>query len=496
MRICVFEHPRMLSEKRFNDIANTPLWSCLMAGYAAAALENAGYETRLLDSSAASLTFESAADELLAFQPDLLCINTVYFWENTPVFFKFLSELKEKGFSGHINLFGFFPSLVYREILKTRDGVDSISVGEFEETLVELADALQRGDTLETIQGLALPSCIKDRKERQRSPAGQIDRFVFPKRISLDGVVTILASRGCYNHCSFCPVPSFYNQGALWRGRSPENITKEITVLVDLGVKDFYFADPNFIGPGKAGKKRVIKLMELIRPLGIRFGMETRPGDLDEAILVQLVASGFNSLLMGVESGSEAVLGSIGKSSGPSQASDAIRLCRQYGIEPEIGFLMFVPDSRLGDLRENIQFLMKNGLLDRLDRTVNLLCHRQIVLAGTRGYRIFEEQGRLEKQGIFGFEGRVRFADPRVKQMADLVMGACHTVLRSMSDDRSPVYWKDPVENVSDRVNRYLVHLFFSLLQIVETNKTPIPISEEKSRIADEINRLIFKENA
>ena len=37
MRILLLEHPREASEAHFNDIANTPLWSCLMTGYTGAA---------------------------------------------------------------------------------------------------------------------------------------------------------------------------------------------------------------------------------------------------------------------------------------------------------------------------------------------------------------------------------------------------------------------------------------------------------------------------
>jgi hypothetical protein len=30
MKITILEHPRLPSDAHFNDIANTPLWSCLM----------------------------------------------------------------------------------------------------------------------------------------------------------------------------------------------------------------------------------------------------------------------------------------------------------------------------------------------------------------------------------------------------------------------------------------------------------------------------------
>lgn len=438
MKIAVLEHPRIASKKRFNDIANTPLWSCLMGGYAAAAIEHEGFDTTFLDEVTPTADFDQTQEKILALNPDLLCVNAVYFWEHTPALFDFLAVLKNQGFSGHINLFGFFPSLIYRQILKTCDQVDSIAVGEFEHTLGELAQAIEKGMTLENIEGLALASCLFDNKSRMRKPAKNPDVFAFPKRSSLEGMVTILASRGCYNHCSFCPIPSFYNQGSLWRGRSPKNVADEIKGLVARGVTEFYFCDPNFIGPGERGKRRIMDLMDLIKPMNIKFGMETRPQDLDDEILEKLVNSGFESLLMGIESGSADVLNRIDKSSGPAQSSKAIDLCRKNGIEPEIGFLMFVPDSCLDDLKENMKFLMEKNLLDRLARTANLLSHTQIVLAGTSGYNRFEKEMRLNKSGIFGFEADVVFSDPAVKWVSTLLTFACHTILKACPTANPP----------------------------------------------------------
>ncbi len=238
MKIVVLEHPRIPSKKRFNDIANTPLWSCLMGGYAAASLEKHDFNTIFLDHAVPGASFDATTTQILDLDPDLLCVNAVYFWEHTPTLFEFFTTLKQQGFSGHINLFGFFPSLVYREILHHNDQVDSIAVGEFENTLVELAQALSKNpprskdQSLEKIEGLALKSCSENERHTRR-PAKNPDLFAFPKRTSLKGTATILASRGCYNHCSFCPVPSFYNQGSMWKGRSPENIALEIQGLVD-----------------------------------------------------------------------------------------------------------------------------------------------------------------------------------------------------------------------------------------------------------------------
>ncbi|MFW2367478.1 MAG: B12-binding domain-containing radical SAM protein [Desulforhopalus sp.] len=491
MRAVVLEHPRISSEKRFNDIANTPLWSCLMGGYGAAALEGSGLDVKFVDHAFLGATFEATTEEILSLAPDLLAVNAVYFWEHSNKLFDFFTNLKRRGFAGHLSLFGFFPSLVYGDILKMVTAVDSIAVGEFEHTLVELSNAIANKRSLKEIEGLATRGEGATVLLVSRTPDYDLDRFHFPRRNPGASTATILGSRGCYNNCSFCLVPTFDTQKRGWRGRSPLNIFREMEILVAEGVRDFYFADPNFIGPGKKGRARTLQLLELLRPLNITFGMETRPNDLDDEILGHLVGAGMTSLLMGIESGSANILRHIRKSSTTSVGAEAIQLCRDHGVDPEIGFLMFVTDATLPDLRENILFLKSNGLLDRLERTANLLSHKQIVMAGTTGYGEYEKQGRLEKSGVFGFEGEVRFVDKKVEWISELVIFACSMVLRAMSEEHSPIFWRNTVSPVFGATNQYLVSLFDALLAEAETARTLDDIIFRQQEIRKEILTLL-----
>ncbi len=494
MKIIVLEHPRIRSEIRFNDIANTPLWSCLMGGYVASALKAVGYEVILIDCTVNGWDFSRTVDEIMAFSPALLSVNCVYMWEKSGAIFSFFQNLRSAGFRGHINLFGFYPTLASRTILGFCREVDTLCVGECEITVKELASSLETFGAVGEIAGLAHRSGEGAKMAGPRAPLCDLNLFDFPLRTNGGfRTASILGSRGCYNHCSFCPVPSFYNNGPLWRGRSPENILLEIKSLISMGIRDFYFADPNFIGPGKKGKDRTLRLMELIRPLKITFGMETRPQDLDDEIMESLVSSGFTSMLLGVESGSKTLLGQLSKGSTLNSSERAIALCRGFGIEPEIGFLMFVPDSTLSDLGENLEFLRKNRLLNRLDRTANLFSHSHIVLMGTSGYQRYENEGRLTPAGYMGFEGEIEYADKRVAWMRDVVVFACHHVLRQSAYPDSPIHWQRPQEQgPAKRVNDYLVKLFERLLKNAEPLKTLDDPEMMKKDIEREINRKIW----
>ena len=88
MRILLLEHPREASEAHFNDIANTPLWSCLMTGYAGAGLVRAGFEVDIVDAArwTSAQTVQYLVDNP---SPDLLAIHAVYFWEGTESLFQY-----------------------------------------------------------------------------------------------------------------------------------------------------------------------------------------------------------------------------------------------------------------------------------------------------------------------------------------------------------------------------------------------------------------------
>ena len=75
------------------------------------------------------------------------------------------------------------------------------------------------------------------------------------------------------------------------------------------------------------------------------------------------------SLLLGIESGSSHVLQRLCKRTTVAQNERAIAAVRDAGIESEIGFIMFETASTLDDVIENMKFLERNRLLDRLGRT-------------------------------------------------------------------------------------------------------------------------------
>ncbi|WP_457553768.1 hypothetical protein, partial [Desulfobacula sp.] len=129
--------------------------------------------------------------------------------------------------------------------------------------------------------------------------------------------------------------------------------------------------------------------------------------------------------------------------------------------------------------------------------TANLLSHTQIVLAGTSGYARFKKKGQLNKTGIFGFEADVHFSDPGVKWVAMLLTFACQIILKSMSKNHSPIFWKNEDSKISQKANDYLVGLSFKLIDQAGENQENLRqenIKHRKEKILARINSIIKRQ--
>jgi anaerobic magnesium-protoporphyrin IX monomethyl ester cyclase len=496
MRIILLEHPRLQSEEHFNDIANTPLWSCLMTGYAASSLQAAGQDAFIVD--AAQLSFKNTVRKIMEKSPDLLAVHAVYFWEHTEKLFHMLTDLREQGYSGIICLYGFFPTLAWEDILAQAKAVDCVVVGEPEETLVDLTGVIATAGVAKPAPGLAARLEGKPIFPGFRKPLIPLDKLPFPARpwIKHEETTSILASRGCYNGCSFCLIPTLDGNKAVWRKRSIVNVAEEIRLMKEFGKTDFYFVDPNFIGPGQAGQEHAKALAAAISEFGITFGLETRASDINKSLVQILHNAGLTSLLLGIESGSSRVLQRLHKRTTVADNERAIAHIREVGIEPEIGFIMFDPESTIEDIQDNLDFLDRNHLLDRLDRTANLLYHDQIAFKGTLGYRIALTQERLKPYGLWGFEGEKIYADYRTGWLASHMRILSKHILKEMSRSDSRISWRqiEAGENLFPEINEVLVQNFKKgLYQATQLQRPPKTSWSDKQRAValDEIDACL-----
>jgi len=472
MKVLLLEHPRTFNPERCNDIANTPLSSCLMSGYAAATLKAQGHEVEIIEGYLDGLGYDEVKDKVEAFAPDMLGVHMVYHWRLDKELMDFLDSIKSNEGIKHITAFGFYPTIAYKEIVRDFRAVDTVVLGEHEETVAELAKSVENGSGYENVKGLARLKGDDVVFER-RGLTGDLDAMPAPVRthalMRLDEV-NILGSRGCYGGCTFCYINPFYDaKGTKWRPRSPENIMAEIDGIIEThGKRSFYFTDPNFFGPGKKGQARALEIASLLKERAITFGIEGRVNDIHDETIGPLVEAGLRHILIGIESGRDDSLRRMNKMTTVAENERALEVLRRHGIEPNVGFIMFEPDSTVSDIRENFEFLKRNELLKNLSITANMLYHHQIVLRGTSAYADLKASGRLEPAAS-PYEGIASFDNLDVAALAGMMRDVTNFLFGKMDSIWSGKVMASPgMKQKHVKVNNMLVDAFEDALSTLE----------------------------
>ncbi|TAN45180.1 MAG: radical SAM protein [Nitrospirae bacterium] len=494
MKILLIEHPRDFKPERCNDIANTPLSSCLVSGYAAGMLQSRGHEVEIVEGYLEKLQYSDILAIAVSFRPDIVGVHMVYQWGRDIKLSGFLLSMKDSGLCRHITAYGFYPTVAFRSVLNNFSALDSIVLGEPENPFAELAETVSSGKSVAGIAGVAVRSgdgeVLYNRPDVPQNP----DTLPFPVRTEALyrlNEVNLLGSRGCYGSCTFCYINKYYGGAQRWRGRGPENITGEINeIIAETGKREFYFTDPNFFGPGRHGQERALRLASLLKPLKIKFGIEGRVNDIHDKTIEALVDAGLRNILIGLESGRNESLRRMNKMTTVEQNEQALRTLRKHGIEPNVGFIMFEPDSSLEDVRTNFEFLKRNNLLNNLPVTANVLYHHQIILEGTQAYSELAGGGRLNLLNDTGYEGSAYFKAGSVSCLSGIMRRITNHLFQKMDGVWSGRVIAPPDSGrLYEDVNNLLVRTFDDALCGLEAEGTFSAVQEDE--IVERTNRQI-----
>ncbi|MBF8263800.1 MAG: Radical domain protein [Parachlamydiales bacterium] len=301
----------------------------------------------------------------------------------------------------HITLGGYFPTLLTDQALEKFPMIDSIILGEGEETLSELIDRLVAKRDWRDIPGLAYREKCATISTPKRALIENLDLLPFPDRYLATGdgetiEVMMEGTRGCKFNCSFCAVQPFLrkNTGKSYRLRSADHIVAEINSLCSQYPKlqSFRFVDPDFIAPGTSERaERLVKILEE-SPRNIHFMMDTRISSIvpNQKLLQALNQVGLKRLYLGIESGSEHILKKMHKAIKVDEIVKGIQILQTIGIDYSYGFMMITPWSTDADIESNAHLLKTIGRIE-----FRSFFHEMTVIPGTYSYQQLSQNNQL-----------------------------------------------------------------------------------------------------
>jgi len=395
--------------------------------YIASVLEKKGYSVDLIDCDTFNLSPKDAVFECLQKGPKIIGF-TVHTWKSINPALKIVKLLRQEKFRGHIIFGGKYPTLCYSKILHLmRSLVDSICIGEGEETMLELANCLLKNKVNDWTQIDGLAYLINDNVQVNppRKLNYDLDKLPYPKRFNAPQILrsnaafSVLGSRGCwYGQCLFCSVSRMeFNKE---RRRRSEEIVKEILFLMDkYGVSDFMIVGDSFIGPGEKGRRELENFIEVVKKSGrhFTFGFACQAKDVDLKTFLKLKKIGLTSVFIGIESGSESDLKFYRKNSTLTDNQVAANILKELNLnEPEGmgvgGFIFYNPESTMKDIKDNLDFLEKYG--SKCD--INFFTHCRIL----EGSPLEEKMIAENRLTSFDWKG-YHIRDPLVQLIDSLI---------------------------------------------------------------------------
>lgn len=252
----------------------------------------------------------------------------------------------------HIVVGGPHATPFAREMLQHHPQIDTVSLGESDETFLELIGRLEQRQPTTGIAGTAYRSGDRIELGPKRGSIRELDDLASPH--DYFGTHILMTSRGCPWQCTFCGAETTWGRG--FRGHSVNYVVDAIeSALEKLPVKMIQIKDDTFT----ANRKRAMQICREIRRRGLQFfwSCDTRVDVLSEELLLEMRLAGCQRLSLGVESGSDRILENIDKKITAREIVEAGNLAKSVGIQVRFYMMLGNRGETAETFRETLAFL-------------------------------------------------------------------------------------------------------------------------------------------
>jgi len=336
-----------------------PIW----LSYATAVVEQE-HETKLVDAPAWNWSREDVIEDIKKFKPDLVVMDSSFPSLNNDM--EVATEIK-KNFESKIVLVG-PPTSQFSDKILDKNGIDIVARFEYDFTIKEIADKIERGESLKDLEGISYKANGKiiHNPDREFTSSEDLDKIPFISEVykkhlniqdyflgsSLYPEVQIFTGRGCPFQCTFCSWPKTL-MGDKYRVRSIPNVLDELEwIQENLDVKEVFFEDDTFT----INKKRVLEFCKKYkrRKLDITWACNAR-ANLDYETMNEMKKANCRLVIVGYESGSDKVLKKIKKGITVEQIKKFAADARKADLLVHGDFIVGLP----GETKETVRMTKK-----------------------------------------------------------------------------------------------------------------------------------------
>jgi hopanoid biosynthesis associated radical SAM protein HpnJ len=316
--------------------------------------------SRLVDAPPAGLTLGDVVP--LARDYDLAVLHT-----SAPSFahdVKVAEALREANPRLRVGLVGAHVAVARETALQASEAIEFVTGSEFDFTIQEIA----QGRSLTRIAGLSYRTNGHVDRTPDRAVLEDMDRLPFVVDVYkrdleveryyigylLHPYLSLYTGRGCRSKCTFCLWPQTVG-GHRYRTRSVEHVVAEIAHARRLfpQVKEYFFDDDTFTDD----LPRAEAIARGLGRLGVTWSCNAK-ADVPRATLKVLKDNGLRLLLVGYESGSQAILNNVKKGIRVDRAREFTLNAKALGIKIHGTFIMGLPGETRETIRETVRFAL------------------------------------------------------------------------------------------------------------------------------------------
>jgi anaerobic magnesium-protoporphyrin IX monomethyl ester cyclase len=330
--------------------------------YLGAVAEKAGHEVTVIDCQAEKLDYAGFHSRLSQVTSDVIGVTaTTLLYKSAMRLVDIAKEVQPEA----VTVLGGSHGTFWDEnALKEYPSLDAVVRREGEQTFMELLDKLHSKASLNGVLGVTFRandgSIVRN---EDRGFLEDLDSLPFPAHhlLPLESLkrmgkilFPLITSRGCVYWCDFCSTVRMFGRG--YRMRSPKNVVDEMQLVHDkYGVEQVTFYDDAFT----VNRERVVKICEELhaRKLHMTWDCGTRVDMVDRELLQTMRGAGCIAVWLGVESGSDAMLGKMNKRIKLDQTRRAFKTANDVGLMTIVNTVLGFPGETEATAWDTIRFV-------------------------------------------------------------------------------------------------------------------------------------------